>query len=522
LLPGPFPNPSLFLKPIPFSMSIQTAAKTDTTPVMSSGLPGLDDLLGGGFTTGRAYQVRGQPGTGKTILGWHFLTAASEEETALMITFDEPETQHRAAAARLGMDTSAVSTLDLSPTSKEFAEQESYNVFVGPDRDDRPVPQAIAAAVEETDPDRVVVDSMLLFQYLSADPAQRRKQTLAFLRYLKEEGATVLLLSERVSEDSEDDLHFLSDGIIELNRGPEGRTLSVLKQRGRGFQGGAHSIAIGDEGMTVYPRLQPTEDRPASREVLSSGVPEIDQLLGGGFDRGTVTMISGPSGAGKTTLGLQLMKETAGLGERSVLFSFEEEKETLLRRSSQINIPVGKMVEQGTVRIEQFRPWTFDAGQFDDRIRQEVETEGASMVMIDSLNSFWKCGDQRRLEEQLHRVCKYLVGKGVTVLLINEVGDITGNFRVTEAGLSHLADTLVFLRYLEMRGELRKAIGVLKRRTGDFENNLREFQITEHGLKVGRPLTELRGVLTGTPEWTGAQEGQSAPMANGAPGSRTS
>jgi circadian clock protein KaiC len=216
------------------------------------------------------------------------------------------------------------------------------------------------------------------------------------------------------------------------------------------------------------------------------------------------------------------VKETAGLGERSVIFSFEEEKQTLMRRSSQINIPVGKMVEQGKVLIEQLRPWSFDSGRFDDRIRREVEAEGTRLVMIDSLNSFWKCGDQKQLQEQLHRVCKYLVGKGVTVLLINEVGDITGNFRVTEAGLSHLADTLIFLRYLEMRGELRKAIGVLKRRAGDFENNLREFQITEHGLKVGKPLTELRGVLTGTPEWTGAQDGQSASMVNGTRDSRTS
>jgi circadian clock protein KaiC len=494
-------------------MTTEKTTDADTTSTMSSGLPGLDDLLGGGFTTGRAYQVRGQPGTGKTILGWHFLTAASERETALMITFDEPETQHRTAASRLGMETSSVSMLDLSPTSKEFAKQESYSVFVGPDVDQRPVPDAIANAVEDVAPDRIVVDSMLLFQYLSADAAQRRKQTLAFLRYLKDEGATVLLLSERVSDRSEADLHFLSDGIVELRRDPEGRTLSVLKQRGRGFRGGTHSISIGNEGMTVHPRLQPTGGSISSGErhsweVLSAGVPEIDQLLGGGIDRGTATMISGPSGAGKTTLGVQLVKETAGLGERSVIFSFEEERETMIRRSTKINIPVRKMIEQGTVAIEQFRPWSFDLGQFDDRVRQEVEEKGTSMVMIDSMNSFWKCGDDQNMKDHIHRMCKYLVGEGVTVILINEMGDITGDFSVTEVGMSHLADTLIFLRYLEMRGELRKAIGVLKRRIGDFENSLREFQITKHGLKVGEPLTQLRGVLTGTPEWSGIQDGQ--------------
>lgn len=504
-----------------FYMTTKSLSDTDTPEVMSSGVPGLDDLLTGGFMRGRAYQVRGQPGTGKTILGWHFLTAAEEDEAALMITFDEPEEQHRAEAARLGMDPSTVETLDLSPTSKEFADQESFDVFVGPDTNQTPMRQAIAEAVEEVGPSRIVVDSMLLFRYMSSDAAQRRKQVLSFVRYLKEQDATVLLLSERVSASTEDDLHFLSDGVLQLSHDDSGRTIIVRKQRGRGFRGGAHSFSIGDNGLTVYPRLEPAEERPSSEEVLSSGVPEIDQLLGGGFDRGTITMISGPSGAGKTTLGVQLMKETSGRGERCVLYSFEEEAQTLLHRSSQINIPVAKMVEQGTISLKQLRPWSFDSGRFADHIRREVEQEGTSMVMIDSLNSFWKCGDQKELEGQLHRVCKYLVGEGVTVVLINEIGNITGNFRVTEMGLSHLADNLIFLRYLEMKGEMRKAIGVLKRRTGSFERNLREFQITEYGLKVGEPLTQLRGVLTGTPDWTDGAD-SNAPRSTDGDGRRRS
>lgn len=212
-------------------------------------------------------------------------------------------------------------------------------------------------------------------------------------------------------------------------------------------------------------------------------------------------MISGPSGVGKTTLGLQFLKERAGHGERSVIFSFEEEVETLIQRSAAINIPVAEMIERNKLSVEETRPWSFDSGKFATKIRHEVETKGTGTVMIDSLNGFWNCGDRPRMEAQLHRVCKYLIGQGVTVVLVNEIGNITGNFRVTEAGLSHLADNLIFLRYLEMRGELRKAIGVLKRRTGDFEKNLREFQITQYGLKVGKPLTQLRGILTGTPEW---------------------
>lgn len=487
------------------------APPTDAPSPVSSGLAGLDTLLRGGFTPGRAYQVRGRPGTGKTILGWHFLTAAGEEP-ALLITFDEPEGQLRADASTLGFETESARILDLSPTSSEFADQEAYDLFLSADGEGDPLPKTITETVEEVRPARIVVDSMSHLRHLSTDASQHRKKTLAFLRYLKERDATTLLLSEGRPEGPTDNLHFLSDGIVELTRGEDGRSIQVLKQRGRGFAEGTHSVSIGPEGMSVHPRLQPAEERPDFHgELLSSGVPEIDQLLGGGIDRGTVTMISGPSGAGKTTLGLQLMKEAAGRGERSVVLNFEEEEETMIRRSEQVNIPVKQMIEQGTLALRQFRPWSFDPGRFAEHLRREVETKETSLVMIDSVNSFWKCGDQGRLEGQMHRACKYLVGEGVTVVLINEVGDITGTFRATDAGISHLADNLVFLRYLEMRGELRKAIGVLKKRTGSFEKTLREFQITEHGIKVGEPLTQLRGVLTGTPEWigdTGQQVGE--------------
>lgn len=464
---------------------------------------------------GRAYQVRGRPGTGKTLLGWHFLVGRGVHDQALLVTFDEPAEQLRFDARRFGFDAESVRILDLSPTSSRFSEQEGGDLVLPSDIEQRPIAEAITEVVEEMEPARIVIDSMSHFRYLSADAAQHRNRALAFLRYLKERQATVLLLSEH----SEENLHFLSDGIIELDRGEHGRTIQVLKQRGSDFRSGAHSISIDSDGMRVHPMLDAADVRtglagdPAREmEILSSGVPEVDELLGGGIEAATVTIISGTSGVGKTTLGLQFIREAAAQDRRSVVFSFEEETRTMVRRSHQVGIPVEGLMERGTLTVHQHRPWSFDMGSFAAQIRREVEQNNAEIVMLDSLAGYQECGESSEIRAQVHRVCKYLISRDVTVLLINELRDVTGAFRATDQNVSHLADNLVFLRYLEMNGGLRKAIGVLKKRAGDFEKTLREFRIGAEGIEVGEPLTQLRGILTGTPDWGGDPRDREAPM----------
>jgi circadian clock protein KaiC len=254
--------------------------------------------------------------------------------------------------------------------------------------------------------------------------------------------------------------------------------------------------------MEVFPHLMPeVYGQEFALEVLSSGVPELDELLHGGFERSTITIISGPSGVGKSTLGLQFMKEAAGRGERSVIYAFEERKETLLNRCEGINIPVHAMIERGTLSVVQIEPLHYTPDEFANLVRYEVEQQKARIVMIDSISGYRLSVRGNELVTHIHALCKYLQNMGVAVLLINEVESITGDFRATEIGISYIADNLVFLRYLEMQGELRKAIGVLKKRMSDFEKTLREFEITRYGIKVGKPLTNLRGILKGTPEW---------------------
>jgi circadian clock protein KaiC len=471
---------------------------------LSTGVPGFDEILCGGLVPQRSYLLRGGPGCGKTTLGIHFLAAGvANGERCLCISLGESEEELRTNAEAIGFDLSNISFLDLSPNPEFFTQKESYDIFSPAEVEREPITQSIIEQVEALKPQRVFLDAMTQFRFLSPDAFQFRKQVLSFLRFLIEQGATVLFTSEGSGSAPDDDLQFMSDGVFHLDFSPDERSISVSKFRKSDFRSGRHSMRLTATGMQVFPRLLPEMYKQEFVvEAISSGVPELDEMLHGGLERGTISIITGPSGVGKSTLGLQFMKEAAGRGERSVVYVFEEWKETLLSRCESVNIPVRTMIERGTLSVVQVEPLHFTPDQFANMVRHEVERQKASIVMIDSVSGYrlsLRGGED--LVTHLHALCKYLQNMGIAVLLINEVEAVTGEFRVTEIGISYMADNIVFLRYLEIQAELRKAIGVLKKRLSSFERTVREIEITRYGIKVGRPLTGLRGILTGKVDW---------------------
>ena len=470
---------------------------------LSTGVAGLDEILLGGLLPGQTYLVRGGPGTGKTMLGLQFLAAGQAcGEAGFYINMAEPGAQIRKNARVLGFDISGVEFLDLSPNSEYFSRSESYDIFSPAEVEREPTTQKIIAEVERLKPRRIFVDAMTQFHYLTPDVFQFRRQILSLLRYLTERSATVIFSSESSERYPDDDLQFIADGVLHLHSSPDERTVTVVKYRGSGFRSGKHSLRLTPTGMQVFPRLLPESfGEKFVYQTISAGIPELDEMLCGGIERGAVTLITGPNGVGKTTVGLQFMKEAAGRGERSTVYMFEEARETLLLRSKGINIPVEYMTERGTLSLVAIEPLHYMPDEFARLVRRDVEEYGTRIVMIDSISGYRLSMRGQDLVAHLHALCKYLKNMGVTVILINELESVTGEFKATELGISYLADNIIILRYLELNGELHKAIGVLKKRLSDFEKTLREMEITRYGLKIGKPLTGLRAILSGMPVW---------------------
>lgn len=472
----------------------------------STGIPGLDEVLFGGFVRNQTYLITGPAGTGKTTFGWHYLTAgAAAGEPVLFVTFSESEERLRANAEKTGFNLEGISFLDLSPSSQYFSEAEAYDIFSPDEVERRPTTQHIVDAVDKIQPKRVFIDSMTHLRYLTADAFQFRKQVLSFLRFLTDRGCDALFVSENALDAVDEDLRYLSDGVIELSLDEVvGRSLIVKKYRGSDFRGMRHSMRIGSNGIEIFPRLLPeTHTRTFTAEALPFGVPELDQLLHGGLERGTTTIVTGPSGVGKTTLGLQFMKEAAERGERSMVFTFEERVETLLQRCRNVNIPVDEMIKRGTLALQEVEALRFTPDEFANLVRGAAENDGATTIMVDSVRGYQLSVKGEDIIGHLHSLCKYAQNMGITLLLINELEAIT-DFTVTEVGISYLADNVIFLRYLERalgnRVELRKSIGVLKKRLSDFQKDLREFSITHDGVRIEDTLPNVRGILSQMPQ----------------------
>ncbi|UMZ74320.1 ATPase domain-containing protein [Natranaerofaba carboxydovora] len=473
-----------------------------------SGVAGLDQVLKGGFISESAYLVRGGPGTGKTTLGLQFLyDGASNGENTLFITLSEPESKIRGDGVKKGLDMDNINFLDLTPSSDFAGDDMSYNIFSSDEVENLPILQKISEKINAVNPNRILIDGITQLRFVSPDVYQFRKQIVSLIKLATGKGGTMLMLSEASNAVNDDDLQFMSDGVIDLEFSGEERGIRVVKFRGSDFQYGSHSFRLKGDGMIIFPKLDPRESvKDFTFETISSGIPELDELLGGGVEKGTTTLISGPTGVGKTTLGTQFLKEASGRGECSVIYTFEENQESLINRCEAINIPIRKMIEKEKLFIDKINPLDYTPDEFSYLVRNRVEGTGADIVMLDGISGYLVSfgadeGGDKKMLRHLHSLSAYLKNMGVTLILTNEVHNITGDLKVSEYGISHIADNIIFLRYLEIKGELRKAIGILKKRMGDFEKNLRELDITKYGLKVGTPLSKIQGMLTGNLEF---------------------
>ena len=477
----------------------------------STGVPGLDSVMAGGYPARHMFLVEGDPGTGKTTLGLQFLLEGVRMgERGLYVTLSETADELAMVAASHGWSLDGIDIFELMPDEEALRPDAQYTVFHPSEVELTSTTQAIFEMVERVKPVRVVFDSLSELRLLARDSLRYRRQILGFKHFFTHHRATVLLLDDRTGEDAGLQLRSLAHGVLLLEQmaldyGAERRKLRVVKLRGVRYRGGYHDYSIKTGGIEVFPRLIAAEHHtPFDRGAVLSGVPEVDALLGGGLDKGTSSLIMGPAGAGKTVLATQYACSAAERGDGVAFYLFDERLGTFIDRASRLGMPVEKHLKEGRISIRQIDPAEVSPGEFAHLIVAATKQDGANFVVIDSLNGYLTAmPNERLLDIRLHELMSYLAQRGVTTLLTLAQHGVFSSLTGSQAEVSYLADSLLVLRFFEAQGEVRKAISVLKKRSGGHELTIREFQITDRGVRVGKPLRDFQGVLTGIPDYVG-------------------
>ncbi len=470
------------------------------------GIKGLDDVLNGGLERGRVFLLEGSPGTGKTTIALQFLrNGAAQGERCLYITLSETEEELRISSQSHGWDLDGVSVFELLPPESLLDDAQQQSLLYSSDLELGETTRRIFEAFEEVKPDRVVLDSLSEIRLLAQSSLRYRRQILSLKHFFAKQNTTVLMLDDLTTDNNDKTVHSVAHGVMRLEElapeyGPERRRMRVIKYRGRRFRGGYHDLAIHTGGVRVFPRLVSAEHRvPFERKVLGTGLPEFDALLGGGVERGSSVLILGPAGTGKSIMALTFVVNAVARGEKAAMFVFDEELGLLIQRALGLGIDLQAMIDAGTLVLEQVDATEMAPGEFSSRVRTCVETHGARTVVIDSLNGYQAAmPGEHALVLHVHELLQYLNRQGATTFLAVAQHGLIGDMR-SPVDVTYLADTVILLRYFEAFGRVRRAVSVVKKRTGAHEDTIREYQIGGQGLSLGPPLENFQGVLRGVP-----------------------
>jgi len=483
------------------------------TKIISTGVPGLDSILKGGLPAHRLYLLKGEPGVGKTTLALQFLLeGVRRKEASLYITLSETRAEIEDVAQSHGWSMNDIGVLELSALETQLAEATRNTVFHSSELELNQTTQLLLQKIEEYKPVRLVIDSLSELRLLSDTALRYRRQMLSLKQYFSGKDMTVILLDDHSVDGGDMHVQSIAHGVFtidqtELEYGTERRRFRVNKLRGVNFVGGYHDATMVVGGIRVFQRLVASDySFEFSDGDVTSNLPELDALLGGGLNRGSSTLLLGPAGTGKSSVALHYAVAGALRGEKAVLYLFEESKRTLMARARSIGLKLDPLFENGSLIVHSIEPTSLPPGEFVFRVRNHVIVDGAKLIVIDSLNGYLQAmPDAKFLSIQLHELLSFLNLHGVLTIMTMAQHGIVGEME-TPVDLTYLTDTVLLLRYFEHKGAIKKAISVVKKRIGTHEPTIREFQISETGLRVGEPLQEFQGILTGVPVFKGSSE----------------
>jgi circadian clock protein KaiC len=479
-----------------------------------TGIAGLDSILAGGFPRNRMYLVQGDPGVGKTTLGLKFLLEGLQQgEPGLYVTLSETAEELGSVAASHGWSIDGLAVHELKSLDTATHNDAANTLFHPSEIELQETTQSILEIIERTKPMRIVFDSLSELRLLAQSPLRYRRQILWLKQFFVGRNCTVVLLDDRSSKEGENHLQSLAHGVVLLEQhsplyGVDRRRMRILKLRGVNFRSGYHDFNIGMGGLQVFPRLIAAEHRePFKFSTVSAGVQEVDEMLGGGLDRGTSILIMGPAGCGKSVLACQYAIAAAQRGDQASLYIFDESLETLSARVRSLGINLKPYLDNGLIKIQQIDPAEMAPGEFVHHVRRSVEIDHARVIVIDSLNGYLNSmPEESFLTVQLHELLSFLRQHGVLAMMVVAQQGLMGHSMSTPVDVSYLADTVIILRYFEAEGEIRKAISVLKKRSGTHETKIREMRIGPVGVRVGEPLQQFHGVLSGIPTYGGKRD----------------
>ena len=480
-------------------------------PKASTGIQGLDEILGGGLPRNRLHLLEGNPGTGKTTIALQFLIQGAEDgETGIYISLAESEQELRDGAKSHGWTLGEnIEVFELVPPESVLDPDQHQSLLYSSDLELGETIKRIFEAINRLKPKRIVIDSLSEIRLLAQSSLRYRRQVLALKHYFSQHNSTVIMLDDLTTESSDRAVHSIAHSVIHLDQlapiyGGERRRLRVAKCRGQSFRSGYHDFVISEGGIVVFPRLVAAEHRTGfAGKILPSGVPELDQLLGGGITAGSSTLVIGPAGTGKSLLIFHYLAAAIERGERAALFAFDEELGLLFQRARGLGFNLERMQESGNLFIQQVDAAEVSPGEFSHRVRACVDHKNIRTVAIDSLNGYQaSMPEEQFIVLHLHELLQYLNRQGTATFLAIAQHGMIGDMKQT-IDVTYLADTVIMMRYFEAAGHVRRAISVMKKRTGSHENTIREFLIDSKGMTLGPPLTQFQGVLRGVPTFMG-------------------